>query len=145
VVAPGVAEEEDAFLEEELCKRREVDICAIKEVAGGRHTVECKGDKKCLSSPELGLSPSSWEEFSSLSALGFYLRTLLLADSRPASILLRCRLSQEGKIGPFVHQFLLLPPRLPPAPEPLAREGHTSVTIIMLDKVTPQFWIKSYV
>ena len=42
----GVAEEEDAFLEEELCKRREVDICAIKEVAGGRHTVECKGDKK---------------------------------------------------------------------------------------------------
>ena len=42
----GVAEEEDAFLEEELCKRREVDICAIKEVAGARHTVECKGDKK---------------------------------------------------------------------------------------------------
>ena len=42
----GVAEEEDAFLEEEFCKRREVDICAIKEVAGGRHTVECKGDKK---------------------------------------------------------------------------------------------------
>ena len=38
-------------------------------------------------------------------------------------------------------QFLLLPPRLPPAPEPPAREGHTSVTIIMLDKVTPQFWI----
>ena len=30
----GVAEEEDAFLEEELCKRREVDICAVKEVAG---------------------------------------------------------------------------------------------------------------
>ena len=42
----GVAEEEDAFLEEELCQRREVDICAIKGVAGGRHTVECKGDKK---------------------------------------------------------------------------------------------------
>ena len=40
-------------------------------------------------------------------------------------------------------QFLLLPPRLPPAPQPLAREGHTSVTIIMLDKVTPQFSMKS--
>ena len=34
-------------------------------------------------------------------------------------------------------QFLLLPPRLPPAPQHLAREGHTSVTIIMLDKVPP--------
>ena len=42
----GVAEEEDAFLEEELCQRREVDICTIKGVAGGRHTVECKGDQK---------------------------------------------------------------------------------------------------
>ena len=70
----------------------------------------------------------------------------------------RCRKSQEGKIGPFVHQvdipsllsfnnplqFLLLPPRMPPAPESSAREGYTSVTIIMLDKVTSQFWIKSY-
>ena len=42
----GVAEEEDAFLEEEHCQRREVNICAIKGVTGGRHTVECKGDKK---------------------------------------------------------------------------------------------------
>ena len=32
----GVAEEEDAFLEEELCQRRDVNICAIKGVAGGR-------------------------------------------------------------------------------------------------------------
>ena len=42
----GVAEEEDALLEEELCQRREVNICSIKGVAGGRHTVECKGDEK---------------------------------------------------------------------------------------------------
>ena len=45
-VEDGVAEEEDAFMEEELCQRREVDICSIKVVAGGRHTVECKGDKR---------------------------------------------------------------------------------------------------
>ena len=42
----GVAVEEDTFLEEELCQRREVNICTIKGVTGGRHTVECKGDKK---------------------------------------------------------------------------------------------------